>query len=126
MTTKQTIQMDAALILGSVKTILPALEAAIPAVAAAGGPIGLGIAAAGGLLTLLGQIEIGGVMTVDEQAALSARITAAMQGGFKKPEWTEPLVKQPTPPLGSAFGVALTPPPLPPGWPVPPTPLANN
>ena len=57
--TLQTIQINASMALDVIKTMLPVLEAYVPAIAAMGGPIGLGISAASLLLPLLSKIPSG-------------------------------------------------------------------
>lgn len=84
--TLQTIQINASMALDVIKTMLPVLEAYVPAIAAMGGPIGLGISAASLLLPLLSKIP-SGVISVEEQAALENRIMALQTTAFSGPQW---------------------------------------
>jgi ABC-type antimicrobial peptide transport system permease subunit len=86
-TTIQTIQMDAQAALDFIKSALPILEATIPAVGAAAGPIGLGVSAAALLLPLLAQIPIGTVITAEEQQALKHRVQEMALLDFSSPAW---------------------------------------
>lgn len=71
-----------------VKNLLPFLEAAIPAVAAAGGPVGLGVSAAAALVPLLEQIPTGELVSVDEQQAQFNTVTSIVDGtAFDSPDW---------------------------------------
>jgi hypothetical protein len=82
----QTVEIVAEDALNVIDTVLPFVEKALPAVAAVGGPIGLGVSAAAALLPLLNQIPTGTVITVAQQSALAARI-AALPNMFSGPEW---------------------------------------
>jgi hypothetical protein len=85
MTTKtlQTIELDAGAVLNLVKTVLPVLETA----GVVGGPVGLGVSAAAGLLLpLLAQIPTGELMTVGQQAELFHR-AANLLAGLDGPQW---------------------------------------
>jgi hypothetical protein len=97
MTTFQTVEIVAEDALNVINTVLPFVEKAMPVVAAAGGPIGLGVSAAAALLPLLQQIPTGTVITVAQQSALAARI-AALPGMFTGPEWKpRPALPAPAP-----------------------------
>lgn len=93
----QQIQIDASEILQFINSILPPLEAAIPAVAAAGGPIGLGASLAAGLLPLLSKIPIGPVFTVEVQQDILTRVQAINLLDFSRPEWQKSTQPQPVP-----------------------------
>jgi len=86
MSTLQTIEINAVMALDVIKTILPVLEAYVPAIAAMGGPIGLGISAASLLLPLLAKIP-SGVISIEEQAALEHRIMTLQTIAFSGPQW---------------------------------------
>lgn len=89
----QTIQIDASEILQFINSMLPTLEAAIPAVAQVGGPIGLGVSAAAGLLPLLSKIPIGEVYTVEVQQDILTRVQALSLLDFSRPEWQRSVPK---------------------------------
>lgn len=82
----QTIEIDASQALQVIQGILPVLEQWVPAVAALGGPIGLGVSAAAALLPLLEKIPSGLISDAD-QAALAARVAALQTTAFSGPEW---------------------------------------
>ncbi len=81
----QSIEIDAQKVLAAVQTVLPALEQAIPVVAAAGGPIALGVSAAAALLPLIEAIP-SGLISAEEQTDLAARING-LGSQFAGPEW---------------------------------------
>lgn len=91
----QKIELTGEEVLHVVQTFLPYVEAAVPAVAAASGPIGMGVGAAGVLLGLIAKIPTGPTFTVDDQAALAARIAPGQVLDFSSPDWQRPLVPPP-------------------------------
>jgi hypothetical protein len=95
----QTVEIVAEDALNVINTVLPFVEKAIPLVAAAGGPIGLGVSAAAALIPLLEQIPTGSVITVSQQSALAARI-AALPSLFSGREWQP----RPVPAAGALAG----------------------
>ena len=82
----QTIEIDASKALEIIQTVLPILEAYIPAIAAMGGPIGLGISAVAALLPLLQKIP-SGLISPDVQQALATRIVNLQTTAFSGPQW---------------------------------------
>lgn len=90
MSLSQTIQIDGRQALAFVNTMLPIIEQAAPSVAASAGPIGLGVAAAAAALPLVvdlvDKLSQSGIITVDEQTALNARIEA-LPIALSAPEW---------------------------------------
>lgn len=91
----QTIQLDAGEFLQFVNGLLPTLEAAVPAVATVGGPIGLGVSAAAALLPLLSKIPIGQVYTVEIQQDILNRVQALTLLDFSDPAWKRSAPKPP-------------------------------
>jgi hypothetical protein len=87
MSTLQTIQMDVQSILSFIDKILPTVETAVPAIASLGGPIGVGLSAAEGIVSLLGKIPIGPVYTVEVQASYLQRVQALTLLDFSGPQW---------------------------------------
>jgi hypothetical protein len=100
----QTVEIVAEDALNVINTVLPFVEKAIPVVAAAGGPVGLGVSAAAALIPLLQQIPTGTVITVAQQSALAARI-AALPSLFSGPEWQP----RPAPAAGALAGGSARP-----------------
>jgi hypothetical protein len=90
MSNVQTVAVDANKFLAFVQAILPVLEASIPAVAAAGGPIGLGVSAAAIalplLIQLIQQIEAQGVILPADQQTRLDQVTKALTD-FTGQEW---------------------------------------
>ena len=86
----QTLELDAQAALGVINGVLPIIEAA----GVAGGPAGLAISGAAALIPLLEKIPVGGVLTVDGQAALWNRIQNIIEKGFSAPEWQRRLAIQ--------------------------------
>lgn len=91
----QTIQLDAGEFLAFLDKILPIVEAYVPPIAAAAGPIGWGVSGAAALLPLLSKIPIGPVFTAEVQQSYLDRIQARVLLDFSAPAWQK---SQPTPP----------------------------
>jgi hypothetical protein len=89
-TVLQKVEMTGEEILAFIQTILPYLESSLPAVAAVGGPIGMGISAAGLLLTFLDKIPIGPTFTVDQQQQLRDRVQSWLLD-FSQQPWQKKL-----------------------------------
>lgn len=88
----QTIEVDATTVLNAINGVLPILEQAGVVSAAATGPIGLGVSAAAlvaqNLLPLIEGLLAKGIITVEQQAVLAARIqTITSAAGFVGPQW---------------------------------------
>jgi len=83
----QTIEVDGEKLIAFVNNVLPVLETAVPALAAAGGPVGLGVSAAAALLPLLEQIPIGPTYTVEMQQNILNRVQAITLLDFSGPQW---------------------------------------
>lgn len=90
MSIAQTITLDAQKALAFVQGILPVLEASIPAVGAAAGPVGLGVSGAALLLPLVGdiitQLQAQGIIDPATQQDRLAKVTKALTD-FTGPEW---------------------------------------
>lgn len=106
MSLAQTITLDAQKALTFVDGILPILEASVPAIAAAGGPIGMGISAAALAVPLIediiNQIEAQGVVDVSAQQARLDAVDLAMTD-FHGDNWKVSTAGAPTqiaPPSG--------------------------
>lgn len=92
--TKQTVILDAQVVLNTVRTVLPILEAA----GISAGPAGLGVSAAAALLLpLIAMIPTGELITVAQQAELAHRVANLMD--FTGPQWVVSTAPKPvTPP----------------------------
>jgi hypothetical protein len=97
-TTVQKIEVDAQQVLNFINGILPLLEASVPAVAAIGGPIGLGVSAAAAILPFLASIPIGTVYTVEIQQDILNRVQAINLLDFSGPQWQKSTAPK-TPPV---------------------------
>lgn len=88
--TKAQVQLTATQGLTVVQTTLAALKAFIPAIAAAGGPIGMGISAAAALIPLISQIPTGGEISEADQQALLTDVDNIVSGkAFEGSEWQQ-------------------------------------
>lgn len=77
--------------LAIVNTQLPLLKLILPAVAAAGGPVTLGIAAAAALLPLIRALPVGGLVDAETQQKLMDEVNDIVSGkAFEGPEWQIP------------------------------------
>jgi len=83
----QQIQIDAGELLTFINSVLPVVEANVPAIAGAAGPIGLGVSAAAALLPLLSKIPIGPVFTAEVQQDILNRVQARALLDFSGPVW---------------------------------------
>jgi len=83
----QTIEIGATEAIGIIDSILPIAEKALPVLAAAGGPIGMGVSVAAALLPLLQKIPIGPEFTVETQQDYLSRIQAVNLLDFSGPAW---------------------------------------
>jgi len=95
---QQQVAMGAQSALTFVQTLLPVLEATVPSIGAAAGPIGLGISAAALLIPLISQLHLGGTITSEQQAELLNRIANILSGlAFNGPEWQPSNAAAPAP-----------------------------
>lgn len=82
MSLAQTITIDAQRALAFVETVLPILERSLPAVAAAGGPIGMGVSAVAVAIPLItdmiAQLEAQGLIDAPAQQARVDAVDQAM------------------------------------------------
>lgn len=73
-----------------VQTTLSALKAFIPAIAAVGGPIGMGISLAASLIPLISKIPTGGEITDETQAKYRQEVDDIISGkAFEGEEWKQ-------------------------------------
>lgn len=92
-------------VLNIVNTQLPFLKAVIPALASIGGPIGLAISAAQGLIEIIRAIPTGGEVSVADQQLLLDEVNAIISGeAFEGAEWKQSgfVWPKPTPPPTTA------------------------
>lgn len=115
MSVAQTITLDAQKVLTFAEGILPILEQSVPAVAAAGGPIGMGVSAAALAIPLvqeiIGQISAQGTIdTTTQQARLDAVNQAFTD--FHGANWQVSQASAPiTPPTAPPTAPPTSPPP---------------
>lgn len=108
-----TIEIGATEAIDIIDSVLPIVEKAVPIVADAAGPVGLGVSAAAALLPLLQKIPIGPEFTVETQQGYLQRIQAISLLDFSGKAWQPSTAGTPAVPAGS-MPTAVAPPVAPP------------